>query len=149
MYVTVCMYVCIHVCMYVCIHVCMYVLIFVDSSVTPNSIIRLDISPYNEFQLTCNITVYPLNTPSNLISATFQWPQEDSYGVGSVSSDGVISDLFVTLSSILSDNETYVYECTSEVTINGLTAMITNTSIVTVKGIAYIIIHTCIYYCRF
>ena len=97
-------------------------------AVTPAAITRLDVSPYNEFSLTCNVTTNPA---ANNRTVMYSWPQEDDYGTGVVSEDGAMLNVTFNRAAGM-----YMYSCNPNVTISGATgiAMPTNSTNVTIKG---------------
>ena len=105
----------------------------IDTSVTPSSVTRLSIPPYDIFSLNCVVVISPI---TNMYSVTHSWPQEDIYGVGNVISSGLESNLTVDITDGISSG-TSTFTCTANVTITGVTctAMPTDSATVTVKGI--------------
>ena len=105
----------------------------IDTSVTPSSVTRLNIPPYDIFSLNCVVVISPI---TNMYSVAHLWPQEDTYGVGNVMSSGLESNLIVDITDGISSG-TSTFTCTANVTITGVTgtAMTTDSATVTVKGI--------------
>ena len=105
----------------------------IDTSVTPSSVTRLNIPPYDIFSLNCVVVISPI---TNMYSVAQLWLQEDTYGVGNVMSSGLESNLIVDITDGISSG-TSTFTCTANVTITGVTgtAMTTDSATVTVKGI--------------
>ena len=114
-----------------CVCVCDYILLLLLSSlgvaVTPAAITRLDVSPYNEFSLICNVTTIP----SIAIVSDFSWSN------GSQTYEGMTNG---ANSSTLTRNGTtagdFTFNCTADVNITGATgtAMPTDSANVIIKG---------------
>ena len=93
-------------------------------AVTPAAITRLDVSSYNEFSLTCNVTINPSPSSSN---TTYSWAN------GSNTIDGA-NESTLTRNGITAGN--FTFNCTAGVNVTGATgtAMPTNSTNVIIKG---------------
>ena len=106
----------------------------IDTTVTPSSLTRLSIPPYDTFTLNCAIGITPT---ANMYNIMYSWPQEDIYGVGNVMNNELESTLTVDITDGISSN-TSTFICNVAVTIMGVSdiAMTTDSATVIVKGIA-------------
>ena len=93
-------------------------------AVTPAAITRLDVSPYNEFSLTCNVTISP-----SAVSIDFSWSD------GSQMYDGVKNDKINTLTRNGTTAGNFTFTCTATVNLTDAgIAMLTDSANVTIKG---------------
>ena len=93
-------------------------------AVTPAAIIRLDVSPYNNFSLTCAVTTNPSPPSPN---TTYSWAN------GSNTIDGANESTLTRNGTTAGD---FTFTCTAGVTVTGATgtAMPTDSANVTIKG---------------
>ena len=96
-------------------------------AVTPAAITRLDVSPYNEFSLTCTVTTNPSPPSPPSPNTTYSWAN------GSNTIDGANSST-LTRNGITAGN--FTFTCTAGVTVTGATgtAMPTDSANVIIKG---------------
>ena len=111
--------------MSVTVHVCIRGVLFTECCVSPGSTVTaspvtvLDVSPYNNFTLTCNVTVTP---PVTFIS--YVW-----------SGMNVITMNSSTITVLSTTTGTSPYQCSATVTVSGLTPVTAvNSTMVTVGG---------------
>ena len=108
-------------------------------AITPSTLIRLDISPYNEFELRCSL----IFGASSILMGDFSWTEESETVPGnttlsmssvreSSNANMVTSVLSVTLNSTTNETTpTYTYQCMAGV-VGGNVANVS--AMVTVRG---------------
>ena len=112
--------------MSVTVHVCIRGVLFTECCVSPGSTVTaspttvLDVSPYNNFTLTCTGTVTPSVTPT----ISYVW-----------SGNHVTTMDSSTITVLSTTTGTSPYQCSATVTVSGLTPVTAvNSTIVTVGG---------------
>ena len=95
-----------------------------DSSVTATPSTVLNVFPYSNFTLYCNVTLFPVGT--NPSTTSYQWMGE---GVMTMND----SNLPVQLPSSVSDG-TFTYQCSATVTVSGMSTQTIASDTVTVRG---------------
>ena len=110
--------------MCVCVSDYILLLLSLGVAVTPAAITRLDVSPYNNFSLTCNVTINP--SPDSI---NFSWSD------GSQMYGGVKNDKINTLTRNGATAGNFTFTCTATVNLTDAgTAMLTDSTNVTIKG---------------
>uniref|UniRef100_A0A1X7UYG7 protein-tyrosine-phosphatase n=1 Tax=Amphimedon queenslandica TaxID=400682 RepID=A0A1X7UYG7_AMPQE len=104
-------------------------IIYVSSvTVTPETVTRLDVSPYNEFTLNCTVTITP--SPNNP-QIMYLWT-DGSQEVSNMQS-GATENILNVVASVMGS---FTYTCNASITVNGAdgTAMPNDSTSVTIKG---------------
>uniref|UniRef100_A0A1X7SW01 Ig-like domain-containing protein n=1 Tax=Amphimedon queenslandica TaxID=400682 RepID=A0A1X7SW01_AMPQE len=102
--------------------------IYVSSvTVTPETVTRLDVSPYNRFTLNCAVTTNP--SPNNL-GITYSWTNNS--GSQAYTYSGATESMLTVTASVM---DSFTYTCNASITVNGVdgTAMPSDSTSVTIK----------------